>query len=59
MQERAEAQGIRIDITYQTEADLRTLHQAAAAPDVLGVLLVMVDDAMLARVHDLPVRRWW
>ena len=54
MQERAEAQGIRIDsFTYQNADDLQALRAAAAAPDVLGVLLVTVDDGMLAKVYDL------
>ena len=54
VQERAEAQGIRIDsFTYQNADDLQALRAAAAAPDVLGVLLVTVDDGMLAKVYDL------
>ena len=54
VQERAEAQDIRIDsFTYQSFDDLRVLREAAAAPDVLGVLLVTVDDRMLAEIHDL------
>lgn len=55
VQERAEAQDIRIDsFTYQSAGDLQALREATAAPDVLGILLVTVEDRMLAEIYDLP-----
>ncbi|MFV0383584.1 LacI family DNA-binding transcriptional regulator [Paracoccus sp. (in: a-proteobacteria)] len=55
VQERADAQDIRVEaFTYRNSADLLALHEAAAAPDVIGVLLVTVDDAVLRAACDLP-----
>ncbi len=54
LQERAAAQDIRVDaFTYQGAADLQVLRQEAEAEDVIGVLLVTVDDQALTAVHDL------
>lgn len=55
LQERAAAQDIRLEpFTYQGAADLQILHEAAGAEDVIGVLLVTVDDQVLRAASDLP-----
>lgn len=54
LQERANAQEIRVDtFTYQNSADLGTLREAAGAEDVIGVLLVTVDDQTLSATQGL------
>lgn len=55
LQERADAQDIRVDTQiYQGADDLQSLRETAGAEDVIGVLLVTVDDAILAFAHELP-----
>lgn len=56
VQERAEAQGIKIEIlTYKNAEDLRVLQKKATADDVLGMLLVTVDDETLDAID--PISR--